>query len=72
MRIDPDRITKAREAAGLTPWELCRQADVTPSALWRITSGRGGSTIKTAARLAAALGVTVDALIDAPIEAPTE
>ncbi len=56
--FDPERLTLAREAAGLTKAALAESAGVTPAAISQFESQANRPSIATVGKLAWALGVT--------------
>jgi transcriptional regulator with XRE-family HTH domain len=58
-----DRIRLARQAAGITQWELARQTDIYVSAINRAEAGSKDMTGASIVAIAKALGVTSDYLL---------
>lgn len=64
MRINPDALRRAREAAGLNPSELSRRAGFARTYVHRLENGSRGSNVsaQTLTGLATALKVEPDTL----------
>lgn len=65
LRLAADRITKARQAAGLTQAQLAERVRVPQSQISRLERNPDRTTVRTLRRVAAALGVPVAALLAA-------
>lgn len=59
-----EALISIRKNQGLTRPQLARAAQLDPSQLWRIETGRATPYDSTLGRLARALGVPVSALLD--------
>ena len=58
-----EALVKIRMGQGRTRAQLARAAELDPSQLWRIETGRAVPYVSTVARLARALDVPVSALL---------
>lgn len=65
IEFNVEALVAVRRAAGLTRSEMARRAQLDPSQLWRIETGRATPREDTAIRLARAVGVPLDALFRA-------
>lgn len=67
-RIDPTRMRKARDDAGLTQFDLSMLTRVSITAISRIENGKEAAnpSLEDAGRLADALGVSLDWLAPKP------
>ncbi|GMU35258.1 MAG: hypothetical protein AMXMBFR20_31300 [Planctomycetia bacterium] len=63
LELAADRITKAREAAGLTQAQLGEKLSLPQSQISRIERNPDHTTIRTLKKIARALGVDVSALV---------
>lgn len=65
MRIDPDALRRAREAAGLNPSQLSKVAGFARTYVSRLENGSRGSNVsaQTLTSLATALDVEPDTLV---------
>lgn len=64
--FNPEALALIRKGQGLTRSQLAKKAELDPSQLWRIETGRATPYDSTIGRLAHALGVPVAALLTSP------
>lgn len=64
--FSPEALVLIRKGQGITRAQLAKKAELDPSQLWRIETGRATPYDSTLGRIARALGVPVAALLTSP------
>lgn len=65
-----EKIAAAREAKGLSPYEVSQRTGLTAEAIRRLERGETAPTWKTVQKIARVLGVSLDSLRDDVLEMP--